>query len=145
MTWDPVTDKRIATLHPDIRAACEDSINQVYEDTGIMLRVTQGLRSRSEQADLFAQGRTKPGPIITQLEVSYHCFGLAFDVVEIKDGKAIWETDWPNVVPIIVKHGFEWGGNWHKFIDKPHFQRTYGKTVAELENLCNDESPYPVI
>ena len=50
---------------------------------GIPLTVTFTLRSMATQAALYAQGRTRPGPVVTNARAghSFHNFGLALDVV----------------------------------------------------------------
>ena len=107
------------------------------------IRITQGYRSIEYQNDLYAQGRTKPGTIVTNAKggSSYHNFGLAIDFVLIKGGydtKADLDkdgtADWMEVVAIAKMLGFEWGGDWERFIDKPHFQMTFGLTTAELRS-----------
>jgi peptidoglycan L-alanyl-D-glutamate endopeptidase CwlK len=89
MTWDKVTDNRILKLHPAIRELATNFINTVQYGLDIKLRVTQSLRTYAEQDDLYAQGRTKPGRIVTNAKggYSWHNFGLALDVVEILDGQ----------------------------------------------------------
>jgi peptidoglycan L-alanyl-D-glutamate endopeptidase CwlK len=37
------------------------------------------------------------------------------------------------VVKIFKLHGFEWGGDW-KFTDMPHFQKTFGYSVKQLQS-----------
>ena len=54
-----------------------------------------------EQAMLYAQGRSRPGKIVTQAKPgqSYHNYGLAFDWVPLKQsGKNadLWIADWDN-------------------------------------------------
>jgi hypothetical protein len=31
--------------------------------------------------------------------------------------------------------GLEWGGNFSSFIDRPHFQMTFGHSIEELLNI----------
>lgn len=134
VTWDSVTDRAIVNIHPDIRQAATRFINAA-ELEGIALRITSGFRSIAEQDKLYAQGRTTAGGIVTNAKggSSYHNFGLAIDVVEIKDGKADWNTtQWAKIGEIGKQYGFEWGGDWAKFVDKPHFQMTFGLTTKEL-------------
>jgi len=104
--------------------------------------VTSGYRSFAEQNTLFAQGRTAPGPRVTNASggQSWHNFGLALDVVEIRTGDdgrqvAIWDgvdANWSLIGDIGKYHGFEWGGDWISFIDRPHFEMRFGYTLAQL-------------
>ena len=60
----------------------------------------------------------------------------ALDVVEIKNGKALWTNpNWSKIAALGKSIGFEWGGDWKSFKDKPHFQYTFGKTLAQLRDL----------
>ena len=43
--------------------------------------VLEGLRSQERQDELYAQGRTKPGPIVTWVKVGTHTNGTAVDLV----------------------------------------------------------------
>jgi hypothetical protein len=63
-----------------------------------------------------------------------HGFGLAFDVVPLVNGKAIWDNNglWVKIGAIGKSLGLEWGGDWKTIIDKPHFQYTQGLTSEEL-------------
>ncbi|MFW5872719.1 MAG: M15 family metallopeptidase, partial [bacterium] len=139
-TWDPITNKRILDLHPDVQGPATNFINQVEAELGITLRVTQGLRTFKEQDDLFAQGRSASGPIVTHAKggESYHNYGLAIDVVEIINGKCNWNTNWELISEIGIQNGFEWGGNFKGFSDKPHFQMTLGYSISELIRLYNN-------
>lgn len=40
--------------------------------------------------------------------------------------------DWDEIGEIGVSIGLEWGGNWKEFLDRPHFQYTFGKSMDEL-------------
>jgi peptidoglycan L-alanyl-D-glutamate endopeptidase CwlK len=143
---DQKTLDRIALLHPKLR----DEAAKIYDEicnalTGrAMCRFSFTLRTFAEQDALFAQGRTKPGGVVTNAKggLSMHNYGLAVDIVLILDGKtASWDvkgdfdgdgkSDWMEVVTIFKQHGWEWGGDW-KFYDAPHFQKTFGKSVREL-------------
>ena len=108
---------------------------------GVSVEVISGLRSWQAQAALYAQGRTKPGPIVTNAKPgsSWHNYGLAIDLGLFKAGKYLDESSpvqadklYAEIGKIAAKHGIEWGGTWVKFKDTPHFQVTFGKTLAEL-------------
>lgn len=113
-TWDSATNKKIEKLHPKIRCAAKNFINEVDKTLGIKLRVIQGYRTYAEQDALYIQGRTTKGNKVTNAKggQSNHNFGLAIDVAEIKNGKIDWneqETVLVKVAPIGKKWGFEWG------------------------------------
>ena len=137
MTWDRTTNQRIETLHPIIREDAEKVINTVESELYIKLRVTQALRTFKMQDDLYAQGRTMPGKIITYAKGgrSWHNYGLAFDVVEIIGKEANWNTKWDKIAEIAKRFGFDWGkivnGSW----DTPHFQKTFGLTIEQALDM----------
>ncbi len=140
-TWDWKTDKEIAKLHPSIRAKVKEFINRSKEELGITLRISSGLRNHSEQNKLYASGRTTTGKILTNSKggESYHNYGLAFDVVEIKNGKALWSNpNWNKIANLGKSLGFSWGGDWSSFKDKPHFQMNFGKTISQLKSLYKE-------
>lgn len=56
--------KRLIGLHPVVVAATLALIERSYA-RGVNIVITQGLRTIEEQDALYAQGRTKPGPIVT--------------------------------------------------------------------------------
>jgi len=122
-TWDPITDQRIQNLHPDVRDAARRFINEAA-NRDIYLRVADGRRTRKEQDAKYAQGRTKPGLIVTWAfgGKSPHLYGLAIDVVPMKNGQPYYASDrWIEIGYIGESYGFEWGGHW-KRKDRPHFQ-----------------------
>lgn len=145
---DTKTIERIALMHPNLR----DEVYSIYVDIlnelngKAFCRFTHTLRTFAEQRELYAQGRTKAGKIITNARegFSYHNYGLAIDIVLIKGKDAIWDvesdfdgdgkSDWMEIVQIFKEYGWEWGGDW-KFIDKPHFQKTLGYSVRSLYNM----------
>ena len=135
-TWDTrYTDRRIATLYPGIQAKAIEFVVRMDKEKGIKLRVTSAFRSYEEQAEIYAKGRTAPGKIVSNAKPgsSYHNFGLAIDVVEIRGGKALFSNDkWDEIGAFGESLGWEWGGNFKSITDKPHFQITYGNSTAEL-------------
>ena len=89
--------------------------------------ITQGFRTPAEQEALYAQGRTAPGKIVTQLRgvgknPSKHCLGKAFDICFLINKKASYFGPWEKVGEIGKKCGLTWGGYWQGFVDKPHFE-----------------------
>lgn len=62
------------------------------KELSIRLRIVQGYRTIDEQKALYAQGRSTSGPKVTWVDggYSYHNYGLAIDIAEIKDRQAIF-------------------------------------------------------
>jgi len=137
--WDLLSEAKIYTLHPQVRGKAREFINKA-EKQGIKLRITSALRTYAEQNDLYAQGRTKGGSIVTNAKAgeSSHNFGTGIDVVPIVNGRADWNTDWNKIATIGKSVGFAWGGDWKKFKDKPHFEMNFGNTLAQLRTKYNN-------
>ena len=143
---DQITLDRIKLLHPKLRDEVMEIYDEIFEALSgrAMCRFTYTLRTFAEQNALFAQGRTKPGNIVTKARggLSYHNYSLAIDIVLIINGKeASWndkkdfdgdgKADWQEIVTIFKQYGWEWGGDW-QFMDTPHFQKTFGYSVRQL-------------
>ncbi len=154
ITDDPSTNEVIKGLHPSIRYDAAKFINTVKDTTGQQLRipVPSGTRTIKEQDELFAQGRTAPGT--TEKDVvtyapggkSYHNYGLAFDIVSIDGKNVIRSFDPASVAATGKEHGFEWGGDWSgRKKDRPHFQRTYGYTTDQLQQMTEPGAKYPTL
>lgn len=152
---DKLTLERISFLHPKLREEALEIYDEIVDSlTGnAICRFTFTFRTFAEQDKLYAQGRTKPGPKVTNAKggQSYHNYGLAIDVVLLidrdKNGTyetASWNTkpdydgdgksDWQEIVAIFKRYGWTWGGDW-KFVDAPHFQKTFGYSIMQLQNL----------
>jgi len=121
-------------LKPEFREKVKKLLTKAKKE-GIELRVTSTYRDCDEQNELYAQGRTKPGKIVTNAICgkSAHNYKVAVDLVEFKNGKPIWENpNWERIGQLGESVGLEWGGRWKSFKDRPHFQDLGGKTVAML-------------
>lgn len=125
-------------LHPDIMDKAIDAYNEAVKATpvGVHPSITQTMRTFAESDALYAQGRTKPGDIVTNAKAgqSYHNYGLALDFVLIVNGKTDWTVNpnWMVVVNIFKAHGFTWGGDWKSFKDQPHLEMRLGYSVSQL-------------
>lgn len=146
---DSISIKRIEQLHPKVRSIFTKFIEECEDSFNITLRIMEPVyRTIKDQNDLYAQGRTKPGKIVTNAKggSSFHNYGLAIDLCRVDredsdhDGdtkEILWEYDMEKLDSIAKKYGIEWGGNWHTIKDKPHFQVTFGKTWQALLALVN--------
>ena len=123
-------------LHPLLEFKILQLVS-ICENEGLKIKVTQGYRSKAEQDALYAQGRTKPGKIVTNAKGGYsmHNWGIAFDFCR-NDGKGTYNESgdfFTKVGKLGQSIGLEWGGSWKSFPDKPHFQLPdWGSTTAIL-------------
>jgi len=107
---------------------------------GYQIAIGESFRSAAEQDALYAQGRTKPGAIITNVSGSsygsMHQWGIAFDFYR-NDGRGAYNTsgNFFEAVGAIGKGlGLEWGGDWKSIVDRPHFQLPdWGSTPGLLK------------
>ena len=135
MAVDERSERNIATLNPKVQPLARKLIETAIAQ-GIHVKVISGHRTYEEQNDLYAQGRTKPGQIVTKAKggQSNHNFATAFDVgIFSADGKKYIEESnaYDEVGKIGEALGLEWGGSW-KFYDAPHFQYNEGRSMAQL-------------
>lgn len=122
--------KDIEALHPELIVLCHQFL-QKCKEAGLEVRVTQSFRTKAEQTEIYNKGRTaaskaKGEKIVTKCKYpdSPHCWGCAFDIVVIVDGKANWaRTDLYKKAGQIGKSlGLQWGGDFKSFVDMPHFE-----------------------
>lgn len=100
--------------------------------------VVEGRRTLARQRELYAQGRTKPGPVVTWTLKSKHIDGLAVDLAPWVKGAVDWNT--LKNFDLIAEAMFEaarlegvklrWGADWNRNgkprergeTDSPHFE-----------------------
>ena len=122
----------ITLLHPEVQAIIPKFLEECKKQ-GLIVKTTDTVRTKQEQDDLYAQGRTKPGKIVTWVKYPYsnHNWGMAFDICR-NDGKGAYNDSdgwFAKVGQIGKKFGLTWGGEWKGTPDKPHFELTkYGST-----------------
>jgi peptidoglycan L-alanyl-D-glutamate endopeptidase CwlK len=126
------------TLHPKFRPSAIQAWTeaQAAMPDNVQIIVIQGLRSFAESDALYAQGRTAPGPIVTNAPAgeSYHNYGLAFDFAMVTNGKDdnVVGPHWMKVVEIMKAHGMTWGGDFPHLQDNPHFENKFGYGWRDL-------------
>jgi peptidoglycan L-alanyl-D-glutamate endopeptidase CwlK len=99
-----------------------DEFRMAMYEAKIDFILTCTYRSQEEQVNLYEQGRSKPGHIVTWTKRSKHTERKAFDIAIIKDGKITWDSrDYQKAGEIGMKIGLQWGGFFHP-PDSPHFE-----------------------
>lgn len=143
---DGISIPRVRALHPAVSSEVFSIIGKIEAlwPPTVAIRIVQGLRTIKEQNDLYAQGRTKPGKIVTNAKggSSFHNYGIAFDFALLydKDGNGSFETPvwdekdphWKEVVKAFEAKGWFWGGNFSKLHDAPHLEKKFGFTWQQL-------------
>lgn len=117
---------RLSLVHPDLAKV----VRAASLITPVAFVVTEGLRNRARQQELYRAGATRTMR-------SRHLSGHAVDVAA-KIGKRV-RWDWPlyDKIALAMKAAadelgvpLEWGGDWVSFRDGPHFQLPWDKYPA---------------
>lgn len=115
----------LTLLHPKLQRILP-LIIEACAGQGLPVLITDGMRTKAEQDAIYAQGRTKPGTIVTQVQYpnSMHNWGVAVDFCRNVKGREYDDSDnfFARVAYIAKSFGMEWGGDWKNFVDKPHLQ-----------------------
>lgn len=104
----------------------------------VPMYVHQAFRTKEQQDLLYAKGRSKPGPKVTntQWPRAAHCQGVAVDIVH---GRYHWELskhEWNAIGKIGLQLAdrmnlkLTWGGNW-SFWDPAHWELTDWKQYIQ--------------
>lgn len=145
MNWSKRTLENLSGLNRKFRVRVESFLTAaqpILARHGVTAEVISGLRSGTQQSALYAQGRTKPGRIVTNARPwsSWHNYGLAIDLGLFAGGKYLDQSDprradrvYRELGALWVAQGGEWAGNWKSFQESPHFQWTAGKSLAMLK------------
>ncbi len=128
-----MSDRTPADLDPEIRAKCQ-RWQDACRSLGIEVGISQTYRSDAEQDADYAQGRTAPGPIITNAkagESAHNCTlngapaAKAFDFYIVgTGGKLDWDANdpqWKIAIAMGEYLGMVSGSTWH-MRDCPHFE-----------------------
>ena len=142
MSCSKRTLENLSGLNRKARAKFEAFLNAaapIFTKHGVTFEVLSGLRSYSQQAALYAQGRTRPGKIVTKARPgsSWHNYGLAIDLGLFQHGvyldeKIPSQADrvYAELGPLAKSMGIEWAGYWTSFTETPHFQ--YRPGIASI-------------
>ncbi len=127
----------IRGLQPLVQRKANAIVSEMAK-LGHTVHIFEGYRSPQRQAELYAQGRTTPGKIVTKAGPgeSLHNYGVAVDIVFGPKGKPSWDNKHPwNILGKIGRQqGFEWGGDWKQFQDRPHFEMTLGYKLKDFQD-----------
>jgi len=126
---EPPIIQKLVLLPTEIDLNFLTQVNECFIPTaatyGYALRITSGFRPITEQDQLYNQGRTENGHIVTWAEPgkSIHNYGLAVDVVDRWRG---YDINWKRIAKIGAFCGLEQ-------VDDPHFEYRGSLTTAQFE------------
>ena len=143
-----MSSRKITDCHPTLQPLVQQFLHNCTA-SGVDVLITCTWRSPEEQESLYAQGRTKPGKIVTNARAgqSAHNYtlnglpaALAIDVVPMRNGKPVWGLSgdgmddnpadddrddlelWQKVRSAGESAGLESASRWKSFREWPHFQ-----------------------
>ncbi len=120
-----LNSRDINLLRPDVAANCRKWLDRC-KTAGLNVLITNTVRDKEYQEYLYAQGRTRPGSIVTNSKTpTFHSdkVGCAFDFCENIKGHEYEDKEFFKKAAAIAKEmGFSWGGDWKSFVDMPHIQ-----------------------
>ncbi|GAB2784664.1 hypothetical protein GCM10027175_24060 [Hymenobacter latericoloratus] len=125
---------RLAQAAPHLAAAYAHALSRWLGDPVLSLLgrpiITECYRSPERQNELYAQGRSKPGPIVTYKRggESNHNQGPPTPAIDVAfvlaDGSVSWSGLLLRKFARLMKYAdarVVWGGDW-KMQDRPHFE-----------------------
>ncbi|XGU46900.1 M15 family metallopeptidase [Fusobacterium necrophorum subsp. funduliforme] len=141
--------EKMNKVHPNLIAFMKELIQITPYD----FKILSGMRTAKEQANLYQQGRSKPGLIVTNADGYKYCsnhqekidgYGYAVDIGVLirENGKNVYKGGWKdfhyykdiyniaNEKGLLEKYGVEWAGNWESFQEGAHFQIKNARNVA---------------
>jgi peptidoglycan L-alanyl-D-glutamate endopeptidase CwlK len=135
-----IVSRAIADLIPPVADRAFQFL-ELCEAQGLDILITCTYRDFEAQERLYAQGRAVPGPIVTWARAgdSWHNWRRAFDFVPLRAGKPVWSIRghdkdlWILAGRLGQSVGLEWGGEWTRHPDYPHFQDKTGRTLHSLK------------
>lgn len=149
-----INSRKIEDLHPIVREKAKMFLARCKKELPpwVEVLIISTHRDNESQAELYAQGRTKPGKIVTMAKPgqSFHNWRVALDILPLRHGKPVWETSgdgidtnpaddekdslelWQRIVAIAESCGLESASRWKKFKEWPHLQYTGGLTLADF-------------
>lgn len=131
--------RNINELHPRLQEKVSE-LQKICKNNGLIIGIGECLRTVAEQEELYAQGRTKPGNIVTNARgtsySSQHQWGIAFDFYR-NDGTGAYNESgnfFERVGSLAKSIGLGWGGDWTSIKDRPHlYLPDWGSTATKLK------------
>lgn len=120
--------ERLIGIHPTLATAISHVFDQMSA-LGFPMMIVQGVRTLQVQQALYAQGRTRPGDIVTMKDgvkfpsdhqVHADGFGHAVDCAFVGGDPFGASKPWERFGETVEAQGLTWGGRWSHPHDSPH-------------------------
>ena len=123
----------ITMCHPRLQKLAAELVTECAK-AGLMVKITDCYRDAAEQAECVSKGTSS-----LYYPNSHHNWGTAFDFCRANGkGNGYYNGDkfFERVGAVGKSLGLEWGGDWIKPVDRPHFQLPdWGSSTAKLKAL----------
>jgi peptidoglycan L-alanyl-D-glutamate endopeptidase CwlK len=128
-------EELLATLLPEVAAKVRRVLMSLDAE-GLYFFISLAYRTVWEQDAIFAQGRTRPGKVVTNARggMSWHNFRRAADLVLMgENGEPVWADPaaYARLGEVAKWLGFAWGGDFHYLKDYGHIEYHPGLTLAD--------------
>lgn len=104
-----------------------DEFSIRMQEAGYPVKIAEVRRTAARQKELYAQGRTRPGEIVTWTTKSKHITGRAFDFDFLEPSDNSDPDAWEIAGEVGVGMGLSWGGDWN-VQDLRHFELDSNKS-----------------
>ena len=132
-----INSRLLEDLHPTLNRGARELMRRMAQAGFPHVGISSTYRNNAHQEYLFAQGRTRPGAIITNARggQSVHNYRLAFDIFQNIRGKE-WNNPrfFETAGRLWREMGGVWGGDWIGFVDRVHMQFTGELLLRDLQN-----------
>lgn len=142
MYYDKRNRAALAELAPNTKQAANKWYDFLVKNK-IEVLIYDARRTEAEQRANVASGAS-------QTMKSYHLVGQALDFVPASsNGKVDWggygRADIKKAIAEAKHLGFEWGGDWSGFVDKPHLQYNYRGYGTDTSLASSKPAPKPSV
>lgn len=107
---------------------------------GIPVALFESFRSPARQEQIYAQGRSSPGKIVSNAKAyqSWHQYGIAADIALFDDGRWSWNFDPKKISQFFDLDKLIWGGTF-KSPDGPHYEWRKKPSLVVSEALVKSQ------
>lgn len=136
---EPVRLNSLNLLYWPFRQVLEQGVKAANK-AGIQIAVFETFRTPQRQDQIYAQGRTTPGKIVSNSKAwqSWHQFGVAADIALLNDGRWSWDFDPKEVSKYFDNKLIIWGGTFKNF-DGPHYEWRNKPDLPVAEGLVRSQ------